>query len=753
VPPLRGGLKRQVELILRQAQDDAAAVKIIVPFFIAAFLAMPLRAEDTVTPLPANENPAQAISPLADPTGIDELKRRADAGDADAQEKLGAAYFNGQIVRQDFAQAFAWILKSANQGSPDAGLGVAYLYLNGLGTPKNPEMAFSWYSRLAVKGVPRAEFCLAELYANGRGVVRDYAQAIAWYRRAAEAGDASARLALGNAYYRGITMPKDPKAAFEWFSRAADQGLATAQLATGEFYANGIGTGKDDAQAFALYQKAAIQGNVAAKTRLGIAYINGAGTPVDAKAGFTYLLTAAQTDGYAAYWVGCCYQRGAFVSRDPVLAYAWGLRAASMVHRDDIAQFLSYVGAHMKVTQALEARLMVPELNRLLQGYIQPSNMGCTFVKGKSSVISYENIGGLILIPVETRNKSRALLLFDTGADTSLLTTEFAARLPLFGNSYLPLGGIGASTDLGVISDKTDLGLPGMTLRNTRWILNRNFNLDGSLGVPLVGILGVDLVKNLVVRVNYVAHTIEFIAPRAFTPPGFNTTSLPMEVAQMRPIVKATVINNGVEGTGPFLVDSGSSAAISLTKSFQEGNPGLNIASLTVSGAAGEGGTMKLSTGICSSLVLGGLTLPNAQVDLNASNQGALTNIGGTIGGEIWRRFDVVYDFPHQRIYLQKNAEFAAPYNYATAGMHVVATGANYDTLTIHEILPGSPGEAAGFQTGDVIVKIDEVAESPPTLKTVYPLIHTPGTYHLTVRRGDATVPLVLELKDPRKEE
>lgn len=711
---------------------------------------LPSPADDPVTPLPSGENAAQAISPLADPTGIEDLKRRADTGDADAQEKLGAAYFNGQVVKKDDAQAFAWLMKSASQGNADAGLAVAYLYLNGIGTPKNPAEAFNWYSKLAVQGVPRAEYCVAELYANGYGVTRDYRQSIAWYRKAAETGNASAQLALGNAYYRGITMPKDPKAAFDWFSRAASEGLPTAQLATGEFYANGIGVEKDAAAAFDLYQKAAIQGNVVAKTRLGIAYVTGTGTPVDLKTGFTYLLTAAQNDGYAAYWIGCCYERGLFVSRDPVLAYAWGLRAASMVRRDDIAQFLKYVGSRLKVIDALKARLMVPELTQLMEGHIQPSDAGCTFTNGKNSVISYQNVGGLILIPVATRNHSRAMLLFDTGADTSLMTTDFAARLPLFGNTYLPLGGIGASTELGIVSDRTDLGLPGMTLRNTRWILNKNFNLDGSLGQPLVGILGVDLIKNLVVRVNYVGHTIEFIAPKNFKTPGLNTASLPMDVTNMRPIVSATVINNGVEATGPFLIDSGSSAAISLTKNFQDANPAINIASLTVSAAAGEGGIMHLATGTCSSFVLGGLALPNVQVDLNASNQGALTNIAGTIGGEIWRRFDVVYDFPHQRIYLQKNAQFGDPYGYATAGMHVVASGANYDTLTIHEILPGSPGEAAGFQTGDVIVKIDEIAESPLTLKSVYPLIHTPGTYHFTVRRGDTTVPLVLELTDPR---
>ena len=62
------------------------------------------------------------------PADIAALRVQANAGDADAQFKLGSAYDLGQSVPQDYVQAVSWSRKAAEQGHAKA------QYLLGPGT-------------------------------------------------------------------------------------------------------------------------------------------------------------------------------------------------------------------------------------------------------------------------------------------------------------------------------------------------------------------------------------------------------------------------------------------------------------------------------------------------------------------------------------------------------------------------------------------------------------------------------------------
>ena len=87
-----------------------------------------------------------------DPDTITEIRRLADQGDADAQVRLGAMYYQGQDVPQDDTEAIRWLRLAAEQGRADA------------------------------------QFLLGAMYARGRGVAQDDAEAVRWLRLAAEQG-------------------------------------------------------------------------------------------------------------------------------------------------------------------------------------------------------------------------------------------------------------------------------------------------------------------------------------------------------------------------------------------------------------------------------------------------------------------------------------------------------------------------------------------------------------------------------------
>ena len=75
-----------------------------------------------------------------------------------------------------------------NPNDPKLQTNLGYAYFKGEGVPKDCAQAACWYRKAAERGNPEAQFSLGALYDLGQGVPRDYAQAEYWYRRAADQG-------------------------------------------------------------------------------------------------------------------------------------------------------------------------------------------------------------------------------------------------------------------------------------------------------------------------------------------------------------------------------------------------------------------------------------------------------------------------------------------------------------------------------------------------------------------------------------
>jgi TPR repeat protein len=149
-------------------------------------------------------------------------KRQAAAGDAKAQCNLGVAYYNGDGVPKDEAEAIRWFRKAADQGYAEAqfNLGVAYDFGNGV--PKDEVEAVRWYRKAADQGHAKAQYNLGVAYRNGDGVAEDSTEAIRWYRKAADQGHADAQYNLGVAYHNGNGVPQSYAEAYFWLNIAAE---------------------------------------------------------------------------------------------------------------------------------------------------------------------------------------------------------------------------------------------------------------------------------------------------------------------------------------------------------------------------------------------------------------------------------------------------------------------------------------------------------------------------------------------------
>ncbi len=152
----------------------------------------------------------------------EDLLRRAEAGDAKAQYRLGGMYEYGRAgAPKDYRQAFFWYKKAAEQGYAPGQRGLGKCYELGLGVKADPSKAAYWYKKAADQGLARAQVNLGILYETGVGVEQDYDQAVYWYKKSVQRGYPRGQYYLGRMYERGLGVPKDLAKARAWYQKAA----------------------------------------------------------------------------------------------------------------------------------------------------------------------------------------------------------------------------------------------------------------------------------------------------------------------------------------------------------------------------------------------------------------------------------------------------------------------------------------------------------------------------------------------------
>jgi TPR repeat protein len=346
-----------------------------------------------------SNNKSVAVSPTRTETQFTpeekfaKIKRKAEAGDAQAQVETASGYFKGEGVQKDAAKAAEWLQKAVAQGDASAKVLLGYLYSIGEGVQKDAAKAAEWFQKAEAQGDAEALTALGEIHAGGHGVPKDLSKAVELYQKAAAQGYADAQGKLGQMYAKGEGVPKNPAKAAEWFEKEASQGDSNTKLDLGEKYAKGDGVPKDLAKAQVWYRKAAAQykkdaaqGDAGAQDSLGEMYKDGVGVPKDtAEAVAWFQKSAAQGNEFGQYHLGNMYAEGEGVPKDASKAVEWYQKAAAQgnavaqydlanmyIRGDGVSQnfVLAYAWANLAAAQAPE---LAKTIRDALEAHLTPA--------------------------------------------------------------------------------------------------------------------------------------------------------------------------------------------------------------------------------------------------------------------------------------------------------------------------------------------------------------------------------------------
>ena len=258
------------------------------------------------------------------------FRSAAENGYADAQNRLGVRYQNGEGVTENDEEAFKWYMKAAQQGHMKAQRNVGDCYCLGNGVAENVEEAFKWYMKAAQQDDAYAQYWIGYCYYIGIGIAENDTEAFKWYMKAAQQDYDEAQCAVGECYYFGNGVAENKTEAFKWFMKAAQQDEINAQYAVGYCYDFGDGVAENKTEAFKWYMKVAEQGDSDAQYKVGLLYSRGGAVMLDRTEAFKWFMKAAeQGNADAQLEVGKCYHGGSGTYQNYQKAEEWLRQSAS----------------------------------------------------------------------------------------------------------------------------------------------------------------------------------------------------------------------------------------------------------------------------------------------------------------------------------------------------------------------------------------------------------------------------------------
>ena len=197
---------------------------------------------------------------------MDELMRRANNGDVEAEAELARKY----AINGDFSASVQWNLRAASHGSSAAMLALSSLYRNGNGVPANQNEANTWLVRAADANNGAALLSVSSYYESGEaGFPKDPGKAFYYIEKMAglKGWDSYGRFMLANYYYNGFGASSNPDRAISLWEMLGNEGYADACYKTALVYALGKGRPQDSNLA-AQWAQAALNSNDSAVMKL-----------------------------------------------------------------------------------------------------------------------------------------------------------------------------------------------------------------------------------------------------------------------------------------------------------------------------------------------------------------------------------------------------------------------------------------------------------------------------------------------------
>lgn len=375
----------------------------------------------------------------------------------------------------------------------------------------------------------------------------------------------------------------------------------------------------------------------------------------------------------------------------------------------------------------------------------------------KKSIIPFDLHRNLVVVPVYLNNKGPYNFILDTGVGITLITDpRLKDSLQLKNGVNISIAGVGSDADLKAFiasGIKMKLGQTMASNLQVAVLSEDVFNLSGYVGIPVYGILGYQFFNSFSVQVKY--SELKIIAQNFadFKYRKSYGSAIPIKIEGQKPYLTTVAqFQDSKKIPVKLIIDTGAGHALSLE---QESNQAIQVPTPSISAQLGKGlsGTINGRLGRIKSFWLHHFNLNNVLTSFpNFQDVGAkvfLVPRNGNIGNELLKRFDIIFDYRRQQMYLRPNRNFRDPFEHDMCGLDLIAKGKDYRQYFVNHVEPDSPAAEAGIMPGDELVSINMSPASTMSISKLDRLFHLKHGYNILmgIQRGDQRIYTVVTLK------
>jgi hypothetical protein len=368
-----------------------------------------------------------------------------------------------------------------------------------------------------------------------------------------------------------------------------------------------------------------------------------------------------------------------------------------------------------------------------------------TIVGGTETNVPFTLVDNHVYLDVMLNGTGPYRFEFDTGGQ-NVIDPSVARALSAAVTGSLQGGGVGANSEQVRFARVRSLRIGQAELRDQIFaVLPVRGAISDAKSAPVDGFIGFEVLARFVTTFDYQAGRVTLSMPGAMTVPGKPITFV---FSGTQPQIPCKI--DGVETA--CTVDTGSRSSVDLFSPFIAAHPSVVPANTTAPGmnGFGVGGGSVGRLGRLRSLEMGGYDLNNLIAGFSVTNRGgfAAIGLGANVGGSVWKRFRLTFNYKAERMWLDPNASFNEPDHYDRSGMFVIARKGQ---VSVVDVRPGTPAATAGIKNGDTIVSVDGKASVELTLATVRTAFRgRPGTVILirVATGNDAPRDIRLTLND-----
>lgn len=247
------------------------------------------------------------------------------------------------------------------------------------------------------------------------------------------------------------------------------------------------------------------------------------------------------------------------------------------------------------------------------------------------------------------------------------------------------------------------LHLPGMDVEKLNFHVVDYGVLTSVYGEKIDGVIGYSFFSRYIVKINFDSTVIEIYKPGKIVYPRGGAllhpvfTALPIQWIQIKDRRKLSF---------NFYMDTGAGLCLLLNEQFvRDSSVLLSRRKPLVTQAEGVGGKLQMRLTVVKKLRIGPYNFYNVPTYLysDSFNLTSYPFVGGLVGNDLLRRFNLIFNYPAREVHLLPNSRFREQFDYAYTGLAIYF---EENEIKVEAVVAGSPAEKAGILEGDILIAV-----------------------------------------------